>query len=855
MEETISNSSLFQNLLENLPGMLCRYHYHSTRHISYVSKGSFSITGYTATELLSNSEVVSNLIHPEDESNFALFINNIISTKKESSLKYRIITKNGLPKKVKEVAKAIYAEGGELLYIESYLTNETDSEIISAAESSFIQSSESTFKITETTVDKIILRFKKAGKKLLHKEDGKHDEFLEVGALQSVFDNKIADNIMTLTNEVLEGGSIISFQFQQNRAGDLTFYEANALKINEGEAVVLISDITEQAKARTTKDFYSSIINSVNIDIAVLNSQNRYVLISKSAVKDDELRNWMIGKNDFEYCAGRGKNIEIAESRSEMYNLVDELKKPIEWIEELADGGKRRYFVRTLKPLNGPENEKYKVGFGVDITSLKVVQNELLRREHLLSFSHKLAKIGYWVWYPMNKRREWSDGVYEILEEDKKEISPSVTTYISFIHPDDRKSYEQAIQHSKEDSLSYSLEYRLVTRKGKLKYIKEQSSRKRSDSNSNEYLFGMIQDITEMKTSQNALAKSEEHFRAITESSPVHIIELSADYHITYINTSAESVYVAGSLIFNVILPEYHQLLKETLDNVSEQGVVDNIQIQGMSLGENVRWYDLSIGPIKNNQGQATSLILLAQDITDKKNNEHERERLIKEINNKYNELMQFNYIVSHNLRSPIANILGMSYILNPNTPPEDVKQIFQYIMQSAESIDTLIKDLNEVLTARSPLNEKRETFSLTEIIKSVCNNLEQQIKASNAYVCLDISDESDELNSIRSYVQSIIHNLVSNSIKYKSPDRDPKINIRAWKEKAQIHIEISDNGIGIDLQKYGQQIFGLYKRFTTHNEGKGLGLHMTKAQVESLGGTITVESEADAGCTFKIVF
>jgi signal transduction histidine kinase len=261
------------------------------------------------------------------------------------------------------------------------------------------------------------------------------------------------------------------------------------------------------------------------------------------------------------------------------------------------------------------------------------------------------------------------------------------------------------------------------------------------------------------------------------------------------------------------------------------------------------------MGPVKNHEGEVTSVIFLAQNITDKKQNEQERERLIREINNRYNELMQFSYIVSHNLRSPIANILGMAYILNPSTPPQDVKQIFDYIMQSAESIDTLIKDLNDVLTARSPLNEKREEFLISDIVQGVCNNLHQQITQSNALINVQIDPDSDAIISIKSYVQSIIHNLISNAIKYKSQHRNPEISIGVWKESGHTHIEVSDNGMGIDLEQYGPQMFGLYKRFTAQNEGKGLGLHMTKAQVESLGGSITVESELEKGTSFKIVF
>ncbi|MBC7914612.1 MAG: PAS domain-containing protein, partial [Pyrinomonadaceae bacterium] len=688
MEHSL-NASPFQSLIESLPGMLYRYKDEQSRTITYASKGCFDLTGYLPEELLSTIDF-EKIIYPEDYSLVKKHLGEIVISKAEQRFQYRIVCKNGSIKAVREVAHGIYSEFGKLLHIEAYIEVCDKQEDVQPFSTLLDveyhkNGSEDYLKTLVEGISDTLLTIKEDGSCTFYKKGDALSSPAE--KLSDFLPESIAEKFLDYTRQVIISSKSISYEYNLTDFTSIGSYEARFVYKNSNEAIALIRNITDIVKAKTANEFYESIINNVNIDIAVIDHHNRYMLISKSAVKDDATRQWLLGKTDFEYCVDRGKSLEIAESRTEMYNLVDELKKPIEWIEELTDdSGKKRYFVRTLKPLKGPNNEKYKVGYGVDITALKVVQNELLRREHLLSFSHKLAKVGYWVWYPINRRHEWSDGVFDILEEDKKEVSPSLYTYLKYIHPEDRDSFEQTIKISKNNSTSYSLEYRIVTKTGKIKYIKEQSSSKRSDSNSNEYLFGMVQDITEMKTSQDALAQSEEHFRAIAESSPIYIIEVCDKYLITYINNVGERnrESIIGIPVFEFILPEYRNLLKETLEKVSAFGTIENLQMQGFGNGLVIEWYDVSIGPVKSDTGQVSSIILLAQNVTDKKENEQERERLIKEINNRYNELMQFNYIVSHNLRSPIANILGMSYILTPSTPPDDMKQIFEYIMQSA---------------------------------------------------------------------------------------------------------------------------------------------------------------------------
>ena len=115
--------------------------------------------------------------------------------------------------------------------------------------------------------------------------------------------------------------------------------------------------------------------------------------------------------------------------------------------------------------------------------------------------------------------------------------------------------------------------------------------------------------------------------------------------------------------------------------------------------------------------------------------------------------------------------------------------------------------------------------------------------------------EEVDEINTIKSYIQSIFYNLITNSIKYRKPFGGSLIEIVSHIADGKLIITFKDNGSGVDLTKKGDQIFGLYKRFHANTEGKGMGLYMVKTQVETLGGTIAVESEVNVGTTFIIEF
>lgn len=259
---------------------------------------------------------------------------------------------------------------------------------------------------------------------------------------------------------------------------------------------------------------------------------------------------------------------------------------------------------------------------------------------------------------------------------------------------------------------------------------------------------------------------------------------------------------------------------------------------------------------IFNENSEPVKVTGTAQDITEKKINEIELQRTVNDLHDKINEQIQFSYIISHNLRAPIANLIGLANIMNIETiSTEEKHKIIEQMQYTAIKMDDVIKDLNLILNERTALNTKKEKTSIRDIIASIKGLLADQIKEAGAIIKTNISKDAEYNITIKSYFESIMFNLISNAIKYRSPKRVLKIKVSVKKKNDDILITVKDNGTGIDLEKYGKHVFGLYKRFHPEIEGKGLGLHMTKTQVEALGGKIDILSEPNKGTTFYINF
>lgn len=220
------------------------------------------------------------------------------------------------------------------------------------------------------------------------------------------------------------------------------------------------------------------------------------------------------------------------------------------------------------------------------------------------------------------------------------------------------------------------------------------------------------------------------------------------------------------------------------------------------------------------------------------------------------NELLQFSQIVSHYLRSPIVKIKSiMNHIKSDEVffGNETTQKLLDNVSNEADKLDEIIFDLNKILEVYSK-QEIKKYVNLKKKLIETCALLENEIKESNAIIHSEFSDTRGVF-TVNEYVLHLMQKLISNAIKYRSPDRQLMLNIQSYEEGNYSCLMIQDNGLGIDLKKYRTRVFGLYNRFHDHVKGKGTGLYLVKAETESLGGNIQIESEVNEGTAFKIYF
>ncbi len=366
----------------------------------------------------------------------------------------------------------------------------------------------------------------------------------------------------------------------------------------------------------------------------------------------------------------------------------------------------------------------------------------------------------------------------------------------------------------------------------------------------------------EQKSAEDLLQKSEANLRTIFDNTNVSYVLSDKKFRIISFNSAAVITY---SNEFKTIIKEGDNLLnflpddrktesRERFERVLK-GEKINYELSLDQPDGTTSWYNVNMFAVRDEIQNLLGFIISSENITHRKSIELERSKMLSDIVRHNKDLEQFAYIISHNLRSPVANILGLSALLE-NSPDMD-KLSFDKCMSgltaSVKKLDEVIVDLNYILQTRREINERKEMVSFSELINDIKTSISSQIEKEN--ITVNTNFIVNKFFTLKSYLYSIFFNLIYNSIKYRNPAKEAIINVQSKKINNKIVLEFRDNGLGIDLEAQGHIIFGLYKKFHKHIEGKGMGLYMVKTQVEILGGKISVASIVNKGTTFTIEF
>jgi PAS domain S-box-containing protein len=371
--------------------------------------------------------------------------------------------------------------------------------------------------------------------------------------------------------------------------------------------------------------------------------------------------------------------------------------------------------------------------------------------------------------------------------------------------------------------------------------------------------YFVCRETTVQKLASMQAMESEQKLSALFEGSSQIISLYDKDSKFVWFNKAAydKSIFMFGKYI--QIGVRFDTYLKE------EYRAGFNANFQKVLQGEIVTYtreyvyedkpffLEFMLQPVYRNT-ELVGVSLIGNNLTERKEYETRLEMANKELVQQNEQLNQYSYIISHNLRAPIVTLLGLISIFNQiQNNPEEVAEVVAHITKSANHLDTVIKDLNNVL-AVSDQKSVMTSVDLNAEFDMVQFLLKNEIEQSKASIECDFSAYPFAY-SIKSFIHNILYNLLSNAVKYSKQDKVPRISIRSYKhESGFLCIEFSDDGIGVDLEKFKDKIFGFYKRFHSHVEGKGLGLHLIKKQVDALGGRIEVESVVNQGTTFRVL-
>lgn len=263
-------------------------------------------------------------------------------------------------------------------------------------------------------------------------------------------------------------------------------------------------------------------------------------------------------------------------------------------------------------------------------------------------------------------------------------------------------------------------------------------------------------------------------------------------------------------------------------------------------------WFELNITPIFDSENTLQNFVGVGRDVTLRKEREIELKRLLNLTINQNNRLLNFSHIVSHNIRSHSSNLTMLIDVIEKEEDPNEKQKYLNMFKGATEKLEETVQYLNEIVSIQQNSNIKKTKIFLKEEIDKTENALNLTIKKSQITIINNIP-ENLTVRAIPAYLDSILLNLISNAIKYKSKNRKSFLKISCETKGGFILISFEDNGLGINLEKNRNKIFGMYKTFHGNNDALGIGLFITKNQIEAMGGKIEVESTEGVGSTFKI--
>lgn len=496
-----------------------------------------------------------------------------------------------------------------------------------------------------------------------------------------------------------------------------------------------------------------------------------------------------------------------------------------------------------------------------DIDDKKKIELEYQKVSDRLAIATKAAKIGIWDYNLVENELVWDDNMYLIYGVNKSDFTGVYEAWQSGLHPDDKEKGEKEFSLALEGKKDFDTEFRIIWPDGSVRHIKARATVQRDEDGKPIKMTGANWDITELKTTKLELVRSQESFTDAFGQSAIGMALVGLEGNWLEVN---QSLCISLGYRREDLLEKTFQEITFPEDAKSDTVIMkDLISRKRSSCQLEKRFYhkkgqlvyvSVTVTSVEDIDNNLSHFICQISDITSRIEAEKRLQTLVEVTKGQNESLMNFAHIVSHNLRSHSSNMSMLTKFLSQEKSPAEKQNIEGMLGKAVDSLNETVEHLNEVVLIKTGALEKMRSASLITTINRVEDNISALLKQKEANCIFNIS-KTHFVNVVPAYLDSILLNLFTNSLKYASDKRKPQIEVSSKIKNDFIEVRFSDNGQGIDLKRYGQKVFGMYKTFHKHKDAKGIGLFITKNQIESMSGSIKVESEIDKGTTFTLKF
>lgn len=513
------------------------------------------------------------------------------------------------------------------------------------------------------------------------------------------------------------------------------------------------------------------------------------------------------------------------------------------------------YFKLHLIPLPN----RHLMVVGEDISERKKAENALLESEEKFATIFRESPLPTSITQLEDSTiSEVNDAWCQLTGWNKQEVVNKSLDDFQFLEPDIRLELRRELLANKSIK---NKELKIKCKHGDVKYVLMSVVPIRFSQTEN--LVNLFLDITDRKKADEELAARQEMLEKLAEQVPgvVYQFRLYPDGRSCFPYASPgirdiyevepEDVQYDASKVFAKIHPDDVNMVNQEILESAKNQTIFQVDFRVVLPKKGIEWRQCKANPQRLIDGSVLWYGIIT-NITREVNNFNQIKKLLTLEEEQNKRMRNFTHIVSHNLRSHTANMHGIFTLLAIEHPELLNNTYIDLLQQAATNLNSTIQNLNDVLSTRYATQEDWEVKNLAQVVEDAISSVAQLAQEAEVAIHNEVPKHL-EVKVIPAYLDSIVLNMITNAIKFRSADRKSYIRISTQENKQQIGLYFEDNGLGIDLERHRNNLFGMYKTFHRHRDSRGLGLFLTKSQIESLGGRIDVESEVNKGTIFKI--